>query len=282
MKIINGRSLAERIKDGIAHEIFQLDQHPTLAIILVGHKPESELYVKLKMQEAAKVGIDASLYRLEEDASPLELETAIEFLNKDPETDGILVQLPLPEQFDTDAIVQQVNPVKDVDGFHAENLKHLTEVENPTRLLPPVYLAVLNSLAATGQDFHGRKTVVVAKPGVFGQKLTELLNALGAKARLIDPADPELANHSKPADIIITAVGRAGLISSEHIKPDATLIDIGISQDAEGKTVGDLDWPHIQEAAWATPVPGGIGPQTVAFALKNTLDCFHKQQKSNV
>ena len=281
MQIIDGRKLAKRVKDGIAQEIFLLGQHPTLAIILVGNRPDSELYVKLKLEEAAKVGIDASLYRLNEDASIKELNDAINFLNQDPQTDAILVHLPLPEQFDADQIIQLINPAKDVDGFHQENLKHLAEIDNPTRLLPPVYLTVLNSLGATGIDLAGRHTVVVAKEGIFGQKLVELLNALGARAKLVLPSEPELANLTKPADIIITAVGQAGLISSEHVKPDATLIDIGISQDEDGKTVGDLDWPHIQEAAWATPVPGGIGPQTVAFALKNTLDCYYKQHKND-
>lgn len=280
MKIIDGRALAERIKDGIAHEVFALGgEHPMLAIILVGTRPDSEMYVRIKSQEAEKVGIDTSLYRLEETASPDELLAAIKFLNQDPETDGILVQLPLPEQFDADAIVAAIDPAKDVDGFAPENLQHLQEIDDPDRILPPVFLAVLNSYGATGEDWEDKQVSIVAKPGIFAGKLAELLAALGARAVILAPDTPHLAALTNLSDVIITLIGKPGLIKQEYIKPGAVIIDIGISQDAAGRTAGDLDADEAGQAAWITPVPGGIGPQTVAFALKNTLDCFNRQHK---
>ncbi|MDD4412193.1 MAG: bifunctional 5,10-methylenetetrahydrofolate dehydrogenase/5,10-methenyltetrahydrofolate cyclohydrolase [Patescibacteria group bacterium] len=276
MKIIDGKYLAEEIKNAIAQEVYSLgDDRPNLAIILVGHKPDSELYVKIKEREAKKVGIDTSLYRLEEDTTEEEVLSAINFLNKDQATHGILVQLPLPTHLDTDKIIAAINPEKDIDGFTPENKKNITNIDNPNRLLSPVILATLISLETAQIELKNSTCAIVAKDSVLTFGLKEILTAYGTEVSILDQNDNHLKAKTNLADILITAIGQPEFIKHEHIKPGATIIDIGISQNSAGKTVGDVDQAEAKEAAWLTPVPGGIGPLTVAFALQNTLYCYN-------
>ncbi len=281
MNLINGRLLAEKIKDDIAKEVFascvKADcRHPGLAIILVGARPDSTLYVDLKDKAAKSVGIDTNLYKFDETASERELLDTINFLNADDTIDGILVQLPLPENLDTDKIVNAIAPDKDVDGFAAASIAKLTAGE----VVSPVFQSVLACLAEAKFDLNNKNVAIVAKPGIFIDSLDKLLEHLGAKVVSIEPS--EVGKKTAEADLLITAVGQADLIKAEDIKDGAVLIDIGISKDATGKTCGDVDAESVADkASWLTPVPGGIGPMTIAFALKNTLAFYQARNRKS-
>ncbi|NCN25523.1 hypothetical protein COT94_02490 [Candidatus Falkowbacteria bacterium CG10_big_fil_rev_8_21_14_0_10_37_14] len=278
MELINGKELARQIEDGIAGEInLHPASRPNLAIILVGNRPDSTLYVRLKEKTAKEVGIDTHIYRLEEaTATQEELLEVIKFLNNDLAIDGILLQLPLPYNFDTDTAVSTIVFDKDVDGFTPETLSHLTDISNPGRLLSPVFLAVLACLETADPDWRTKSIAIAGKDTIFSNNLLNLLQAEGAKTELLTlPID---SLKSRSANILITALGVAGIITETEIAPGVIVIDIGISQNAEGKTVGDVAPGAAEAAAYLTPVPGGIGPLTIAFALKNTLDAYNRHQ----
>ncbi len=295
MNLINGRLLAEKIKDDIAKEVFascvKADcRHPGLAIILVGARPDSTLYVDLKDKAAKSVGIDTNLYKFDETASERELLDTINFLNADDAIDGILIQLPLPENLDTDKVVNTIAPDKDVDGFTKTSLEKLTEQHeiparaalgrNDEKILSPVFQSILACLAEAKFDLNNKNVAIVAKPGIFIDSLDKLLEHLGAKVVSIEPS--EVGKKTAEADLLITAVGQADLIKAEDIKDGAVLIDIGISKDATGKTCGDVDAESVADkASWLTPVPGGIGPMTIAFALKNTLAFYQARNRKS-
>jgi len=317
MNIINGRLIADKIKDQIAKEVFDLCanstnpelnvRRPSLAILLIGNRPDCELYVSLKEKAAKGVGIDTSLYKFNETADEAQILETIKFLNTDETTDGILVQLPLPNHIDTDKIIETINPHKDVDGFHPANLEKIennrhsqecnesgiqtdnkaSEIKIPARaslpngnlfgrndeIISPVFQSVLVCLDDIKFTLKDKSVAIVAKPSIFTQSLDKLLENFGAKVLLFKPE--EVGAKTASADLLISAVGQADLINADDIKTDAVLIDIGISQDETGKTCGDVNAESVSAKASAlTPVPGGIGPLTIAFALKNTLEFY--------
>jgi methylenetetrahydrofolate dehydrogenase (NADP+)/methenyltetrahydrofolate cyclohydrolase len=284
MNLINGRLLADKIKDAVAKEVFDLcanpaniklcARRPSLAIILIGAQADSELYVNLKQKTAGTVGIDTHLYKFADTVTETEIIDTINFLNTDNTVDGILIQLPLPANFDTDKIISLINPSKDVDGFSAVSLSKLTQGE----IISPVFQSVLACLEDVKFDLKDKQVAIVAKPGIFTDSLDKLLEHLGATVTSIEPKDVGIA--TAEADLLITAVGQADLINGDDIKDGAVIIDIGISQNETGKTCGDVDEASVASiASWLTPVPGGIGPMTIAFALKNTLNFFKKNLK---
>ena len=274
MRIIDGKKIADRIKDEIVAEILKAnnnnihaDDRPHLAIVLVGSRPDSELYVSLKEREAKKVGVDTTLYRLPENASEAELEEVIKFLNGDENIDAILLQLPLPKTMDTDRIVSLMDPLKDVDGFHPDNLKKINCAGSET-FVPPLGQVALEILEEVKIDPAGLRAAVVANSDVFGETLAKILQQRGAKAEIISPKDENLAQKTQDADILITAAGIPELIKGEHIKKDACIIDIGITKTADGKVKGDVDAESVKDkAGYLTPVPGGVGPITIATAV---------------
>jgi len=295
MNLINGKLLADKIKDRIAREVFELRsrttaRQPGLAIILVGSRPDSELYVNLKQKAAATVGIDTNLYKLSEQANETEILSAVNFLNNDPEINGILIQLPLPEHLDTDKIVNAIAPAKDVDGFTATSLAKLNSghyradrkpdpasgSDRWDTVISPVFQSILACLDEADCDCRNKTVAIVGKTGIFTQNLDLLVEGLGGRVALIAPESIDNGQATQ-ADIIISAVGQAEFIRSEHIKNGAILIDVGIAKNASGQTRGDVDADSVADkAAWLTPVPGGIGPLTIAFALNNTLNFFKK------
>jgi methylenetetrahydrofolate dehydrogenase (NADP+) / methenyltetrahydrofolate cyclohydrolase len=278
MKIVDGKRIADRIKDEIVADILHCNagdafcsRRPSLAIVLVGERPDSSLYVSLKEREAKKVGVDTSLYRLPADAPEKELEEMIRFLNSDDRIDGILLQLPLPEGFDTDRIVALINPNKDVDRFHPENVKRIEEGS----LLAPLAQVVLEVLDDTKFGIEGKSACIVANSELLGLVLSKTLENRGVLTKVASSQDEDLMEIASRADILITAVGKPGLIKSEHVKDGALIIDIGITKEADGKVYGDVDADSVSDKAeWLTPVPGGVGPITIAAALKNTLDIW--------
>jgi methylenetetrahydrofolate dehydrogenase (NADP+)/methenyltetrahydrofolate cyclohydrolase len=282
MQIIDGKKLAEKIKDEIVQEIVKLNgQRPNLAIILVGERQDSKLYVSLKEKEAKKVGIDTHLYKCAESISQNQLLEIIKCLNEDELIDAILVQLPLPATFDTDIIIKAVTLSKDVDGFHPDNLEELLKSCEFNGLMPPVFAAVLEVLKSINCVILGKKIRIISNSQIFGQSLAHIFNCRGAKALAVRTNDKDLAVETSRADILITAVGQPGLIKKDLIKKNAVIIDIGITKQ-NGRVRGDVDFEDVKDkAGYLTPVPGGVGPLTIAMAFKNTLELHKRRHKYN-
>ncbi|MFA5184705.1 MAG: bifunctional 5,10-methylenetetrahydrofolate dehydrogenase/5,10-methenyltetrahydrofolate cyclohydrolase [Patescibacteria group bacterium] len=263
VKNIDGRAIAERVKDAIASEIHRLNgPRPNLAIILVGERPDSKLYVSLKEKEGRKVGIDTHLYELGADTSAEEILEVIRFLNQDEMIDGILVQLPLPEKLPTDEIIAAIDPDKDADGFHPERRDYL---------MSPVLASLLACLEEINFLPAGQTACVLYNAEVFGASIKEALEAQGMKVNLKD--------HPEQADLLVTALGVPHKIKKEMVKDGAVIIDIGITQVGD-QVWGDVDYEDVKDkASFITPVPGGIGPMTIAFLFKNVLEIFKRRHK---
>lgn len=278
MELIDGRALAEKFNDEIVEEIVKLDgDRPSLAIILVGDNEESKLYVSLKEKEAKKVGIDTSLYNCPKDITEDELIKTIEFLNNDNEVDAILIQLPLPGGLDTDKIIAKIDPEKDVDGFHPANVKKL-KVIHDENIVPPVLRVVLEMLKSIDCDLRDKKVAIIANSDIFGNNLATVLDLRGANSTVVNPDDSKLSSKTCEAYILISAVGRPHFIKKEMIKQDAIIIDVGITKK-DKKALGDVDFDDIKDkVGFITPVPGGVGPMTIAMAFLNTLELYKRRK----
>lgn len=262
VKKINGTAIAEKVKDAIAHNIFALNgPRPNLAIVLVGERTDSQLYVSLKEKEGKKVGIETHLYKLPTEISETELLDVIGFLNKDNLIDGILIQLPLPDKFDTDKIIAAIDPLKDVDGFHPQH---------PDYIVSPVLAAIIACLEEIKFTSAGKSVCVLYNSEVFGLSIKERLEKQGLKV--------SLKNNPEKADLLVTALGEPLKIKKEMIKDGAVIIDIGITKK-DDKVWGDTDYEDVKDkAGYITPVPGGIGPMTIAFLFKNVWEIFKRKK----
>lgn len=274
-KIIDGKKLAEDIQNDIYRQIKSKGLTPGLAVILVGDDPASKLYVSLKKKAAQEVGIEFHEYLLEADTPQDKILECIDFLNKDEKIDAILVQLPLPAGFDTDKIINKIDPAKDVDGFHPENIKKL--LSSQTDFIPGLPLGIIKLLESTGENLAQKSAVIIAKSKIFYEPLAKLLKDKNIIATIASPKDTGLKNKTINADILITAIGQPFFITANMIKPDAIVIDIGTNKVGD-YTVGDVDYTAAFEvASHITPVPGGVGPMTVAMLLYNTLKLAEKK-----
>lgn len=279
MILIDGKKIAERIKDEIVREIVKLGARPNLAIVLVGEREDSKLYVRLKEKQAKEVGIDTHLYQCDADIAEAELISMIDFLNADEMIDGILVQLPLPEGLNADKVIERILPEKDVDGFHPYNLNQfLTSCDNPN--VPPLVGVIMEIIKEIKFGIKGKSAVAIVNSELFGQAIKHALECGGAVCSVLHQDDAELAVKSSKADLLICAVGHAGLITKEFVKSEAVIIDIGINSLPNGGVAGDVDAESVKEVAgFLTPVPGGVGPITIAMAFKNTLRLFKEKIK---
>ncbi|MFA7087949.1 MAG: bifunctional 5,10-methylenetetrahydrofolate dehydrogenase/5,10-methenyltetrahydrofolate cyclohydrolase [Patescibacteria group bacterium] len=261
MEIIDGRKIAEKVKDGIVSEICKFNgPRPSLAIILIGEREDSKLYVSLKEKEGAKVGVDTHLYKIDSDVSEEEVLKVIDFLNKDKSIDSILIQLPLPEKFNADKIIAAINPEKDVDGFHPRH---------PDYIVSPVLASVNACLEEIKFDSRGKKACLFYNSEVFGLGLKKLLTEM--KMEIISQETV------CRADLLITALGEPLKIKKGMVKEGAVVIDIGITKK-DGKVLGDVDSSDLKDIdGFITPVPGGIGPMTIAFLFKNVLEIFKRK-----
>jgi len=281
VKLIDGRILAEKIKDNVVQEIIKLGgARPNLAIILIGNRDDSELYVSLKEKEAKKVGIDTHLYRCDECILESEIIEIINHLNQDELIDAILIQLPLPEKFNTDKIIKTIDPRKDVDRFHPENVKAFMETCDHNHLMPPLFNVIFETLKSINCSLENKEVCALCNSDLFGDTLSKALECRQAKVNIVHKKNPKLKEITSKADILITALGEPNFIKKEMIKEGAIIIDIGITK--KEKTVcGDVDFEDVKEkAGYLTPVPGGVGPMTIAEAFKNTLEIY-KQRKKN-
>lgn len=268
MHLLNGKTLAAEIRAKIKKEVTGLAKKPGLAVILVGNDLASRLYVSLKEKACLEAGIYFEKHLFLAEATEEELLKKIYELNERPEINGILVQLPLPQQA-ADKIVAAIDPQKDVDGFHPENLRRLEAGE--ACLVSPVVLGVMALLKKTSESFVGKSAVLIMGQ-IFARPFRAVLSQQKIKAKVISPGETNLSDKIKNSDLVITAVGQPNLITVGMIKPQTIIIDIGTTR-LGNKVVGDVDAASVKSlTGWLTPVPGGVGPMTVALLLQNVLD----------
>lgn len=277
-KIIDGKALAAEIQQDLSVEIKSNDLHPSLAVILVGDNPASRLYVSLKKKACEKIGIEFHEYLMPENITKEQVLETIDFLNKDEFTDAILVQLPLPEHLDTNAIIKAIDPKKDVDGFHPDNIQKL--LAGTSDFIPGLALGIWKLIESTQENLDNKSAVIVAKGDVFFQPLTKVLADKNIQAQLVDPKNPELKKYSSLADILIVAIGQPFFIKEDMVKDQAIVIDVGTNKIDENHIVGDVDYTAVfEKVSHITPVPGGVGPMTVAMLLYNTVQLHKKKIK---
>ncbi len=287
-KIIDGRAISEGIISNLKLEIdkYESENHtrPKLAIILVGDDVASNLYVQNKIKAAKKVGINADLRRFNDDISQSKLLKEIDAINKDQEISGLIVQMPLPAHIDKSAIIKKIDPSKDVDGFHPENIGMLYSPFSH-RMVPCTAAGCLDLIQSVSPELVGKNVVIVGRSNIVGRPLAALLLKYNCTVTICHSKTKDLAKFTKCADIVVSAVGRPGFLTSDYFSDNAVVIDVGINlQTKVGKKkfVGDVDFNDVvNKIAYITPVPGGVGPMTVAHLLVN---CFsaHKGQENGV
>ncbi len=278
-QIIDGKQVAADLHATIKQRVQQrLDagkKAPGLAVVLVGEDPASQVYVRNKRLACEKAGIISRAYDLPASTSQQKLNDLIDQLNQDDEIHGILVQFPLPEGLDESEIIERININKDVDGFHPYNLGQLAQRAPGLRPCTPYGVKLL--LDSAGETYKGRNAVIVGASNHVGRPAGLELLLAGATVTITHRFTSDLEDHVRRADIVVVAVGRPGLVKGEWIKDGATVIDVGINRREDGSLCGDVDFASAsQHAAWITPVPGGVGPMTVAVLLLNTLDAADK------
>ncbi|TNE99136.1 MAG: bifunctional methylenetetrahydrofolate dehydrogenase/methenyltetrahydrofolate cyclohydrolase FolD [Gammaproteobacteria bacterium] len=281
-KLINGKEIAATVRQQVAAGVEARKQQglraPGLAVVLVGDDPASQVYVGNKRKACDEAGILSLSYDLPADTSQEALEALIDELNENPAVDGILVQLPLPDHLDDDPILVKIRPDKDVDGFHPYNIGRLMQ-RKPT-LRPCTPAGVITLLDSIDTPYKGQHAVIVGASNIVGRPMSMELLLKGATTTVCHRFTPNLDKFVGEADILIAAAGKPGLVKGEWIKPGSTVIDVGINRMEDGKLRGDVEFDIAAErAAYITPVPGGVGPMTIATLLQNTLyaaDVLHK------
>ncbi len=280
MQLIDGKSLANKVQENVAEATETLKQEknivPGLAVILIGDDPASQAYVKMKAKACEKVGFYSITHNMPDTISQDEIIATIEMMNDNPRIDGILVQLPLPKHIDTDKILEVIDPKKDVDGFHPYNVGRLvTGLEGFVACTP---LGVMKMFEAYGITLEGKDVCVVGASNIVGKPMSNLLLNANATVTITHIYTKDLKAHTLAADIVIVGVGLPGLIKADMVKEGAIVIDIGINRIADGTLVGDVDFPEVsKKCSFITPVPGGVGPMTIAMLLENTLKSAQKR-----
>lgn len=288
-QIINGKEIAASMRQDIASQVEELKNKfsvtPTLAVILVGNDPASEIYVGNKEKAAHSVGMNSIQFKMAADISESDLITKIEELNSDKKVHGILVQLPLPKHINPRAVIKAINHKKDVDGFNMINVGKLSvgDIKGEDRaIVPCTPLGCIHLLKSVkGDDLSGLKTLVIGSSNIVGRPLARLLMLENCTVTIANRSTKDLKAECLRADVVISAAGVPSLIKGDMIKENTTVIDVGINRietpEGKAKLVGDVDFDSVKEVASAmTPVPGGVGPMTIAYLLKNTLDCCQK------
>jgi methylenetetrahydrofolate dehydrogenase (NADP+) / methenyltetrahydrofolate cyclohydrolase len=266
-RLMDGKGLAERLRAEIAQEVRQLGD-VGLATVLVGDDPASEIYIRRKHEAAQEVGIRSIDHRLPAETTQEELERLVEDLNADDGVDGILVQSPLPEHLDEAAAVQRLDPAKDVDGFHPENAARL--YFGQPRFVPATPVGIMRLLEEYDVPLEGARAVVVGRSLIVGRPAALLLLHANATVTITHSRTVDLAAHSREADILVVAVGQPNVVKPEMVKPGSTVIDVGMNRTDDGLR-GDVDPAAAEVAGLITPVPGGVGPMTIASLLRNTV-----------
>lgn len=271
--IIDGKRIAQELEVEVASRISELGFRPGLTAVRVGNDPASEIYVRNKAKKAEQLGLRGEQRVFPETLSEADLLAEVARLNADDDVDGILVQLPLPPRIDPKKVIDAIDPAKDVDGFHPINVGRL-QLGRPV-LAPCTPAGVMHLLDASGIAIEGRRAVVIGRSDIVGKPVASLLLHRNATVTICHSRTRDLASVVREADIVVAAIGRARFVTAEMIKPGAAVIDVGINRvvvDGTGKLAGDVDFANVKEVAgWITPVPGGVGPMTIAMLMKNTV-----------
>jgi methylenetetrahydrofolate dehydrogenase (NADP+)/methenyltetrahydrofolate cyclohydrolase len=281
-QIIDGKAIAAELRQGIKARVDKRKAEgrrpPGLAVVLVGTNPASQVYVASKRRACEEVGFLSLAYDLPEDTSQDTLLDLIDELNANAEIDGILVQLPLPEHIADETVIERIHPDKDVDGFHPYNVGRLA-LRHPV-LQPCTPRGIMTLLERTGLEIKGMDAVVVGASNIVGRPMSLELLLAGCTVTTCHRFTRDLESHVRRADLLVVAVGKRGVVNAEWIKPGAIVIDVAMNRDEHGKLVGDVDFEAAsQRAGWITPVPGGVGPMTVATLLQNTADAADQLHK---
>jgi methylenetetrahydrofolate dehydrogenase (NADP+) / methenyltetrahydrofolate cyclohydrolase len=281
-QIIDGKAIAKEIQDSIAAETAALKERyglvPGLHVVLVGDDPASQVYVRNKHRTCEKLGFNSQVHRLPESTSEDGLLELLENLNNDATVHGILVQLPLPSHMDSGKIMLAMAPEKDVDGFHPVNVGRLVIGDTPYPPCTPQ--GIMELLHRTGQEIKGRHAVVIGRSNIVGKPMALLLLHQHATITICHSRTKNLREVAREADILVAAIGKGRFVDESFVKNDAIVIDVGMNRDAEGKLIGDVDFEAVKDkASWITPVPGGVGPMTIAMLMKNTLKAARIQNR---
>ncbi len=280
MQLIDGKSLASKIQSQITQDVIKLKESknitPGLAVILVGDDAASHSYVKMKAKACKDVGFYSIVHEMPSSISQEEIIATISMMNQNPRIDGILVQLPLPKHIDTTKIIEVIDPKKDVDGFHPYNVgRMMTGLESFVACTP---LGVMKLFEEYNIDLQGKDVCVVGASNIVGKPMANLLVNANATVTVTHIYTKDLASHTKNADIIIVGTGVQGLIKEDMVKEGAVVIDIGFNRLEDGSIVGDVDFANVsKKCSYITPVPGGVGPMTIAMLLSNTFDAAQKR-----
>jgi methylenetetrahydrofolate dehydrogenase (NADP+)/methenyltetrahydrofolate cyclohydrolase len=275
-KILDGKTLALQIRQQLKQKISSLQSAPCLAVIIVGNNPASEIYVKSKEKACIDVGITPKTYALDENTSQADLLNLINELNNSKEINGILVQLPLPKHLDTTTILQSITPSKDVDGFHPLNSGYLTQNTNQG-YIPCTPKGIIRLIKETNLDLTGLNAVVIGRSQIVGLPIAQLLIQQNCTVTITHSKTKNLPEICKNADVLVSAIGKPEFVTKDYIKPNAIIIDVGINRTENGLK-GDVCYQDgLELAQYITPVPGGVGPMTIAMLLENTYEAFLKQ-----
>ena len=271
-QILDGKALAAEIRSEVKTQVAALAEKgvsTALAVILVGDDSASQVYVRNKIKACADTGIRSLEFRMPAETTQQQLLAKIAELNADENVDGILVQLPLPKQINADAVISAIDPAKDVDGFHVANAGAL--VTGKQGFVPCTPFGVMRLIGKSGVNPRGKSAVIVGRSNIVGKPMALLLLAADATVTVAHSRTPDLSAVTRNADILVAAVGRAKLIKADMVKPGAVVIDVGMNRDENGKLCGDVDFAEVKEIAGSiTPVPGGVGPMTIAMLMQNT------------
>ncbi|HDD2956737.1 TPA: bifunctional methylenetetrahydrofolate dehydrogenase/methenyltetrahydrofolate cyclohydrolase FolD [Staphylococcus aureus] len=272
-KILDGKQIAKDYRQGLQNQVEALKEKgftPKLSVILVGNDGASQSYVRSKKKAAEKIGMISEIVHLEETATEEEVLNELNRLNNDDSVSGILVQVPLPKQVSEQKILEAINPDKDVDGFHPINIGKLY-IDEQT-FVPCTPLGIMEILKHADIDLEGKNAVVIGRSHIVGQPVSKLLLQKNASVTILHSRSKDMASYLKDADVIVSAVGKPGLVTKGVVKEGAVIIDVGNTPDENGKLKGDVDYDAVKEIAGAiTPVPGGVGPLTITMVLNNTL-----------
>ncbi len=281
-QIIDGKKVSARVKAEVKKEADVLREKGIeigLAVVIVGNDPASRVYVNNKKKACEEVGFVSYEYALPEKTTEKELLALVDKLNKDDKVNGILVQLPLPKHINENSIINAIRPEKDVDAFHPENVGHI--MIGDFSFLPCTPAGVMELIADTGVDVCGKRCVVIGRSNIVGKPMAMLLLHANGTVTICHSRTKDLAGICSEADILVAAVGKAGFVTSDMIKEGAVVIDVGMNRDENGKLCGDVDFASCADkAGYITPVPGGVGPMTIAMLMKNTLTAA--KQKNNI
>jgi methylenetetrahydrofolate dehydrogenase (NADP+)/methenyltetrahydrofolate cyclohydrolase len=271
-KTLSGKEPAAAILDKAKERISKLGRAPGLAIVQVGEDPASTVYVNMKAKKADSMGLKADVHRLHETTKEPELLELVEKLNSDKTVDGFMVQLPLPKHIDPAKIIEAISPAKDVDGFTSRNMGSLfLNMDEKSILLPATPAGIIRMLEFYKVPIEGKHAVIVGRSNIVGRPIAVMLLNRNATVTICHSRTKGLAEHTKNADILVAAVGKPGLITAEMVKEEAYVIDVGTTR-VEGKIVGDVDFENVIKKAHCSPVPGGVGPMTVAMLISNVVE----------